>query len=112
MANCPYCGKEIGEGERYCWHCENDISKAADEEEAAKCFIATAAYGTPYAEEINILRDFRDKKLRSNVTGRTFIKFYYKISPPAARAISKNKFLRKAVRIILKPVVKFIKKID
>jgi len=112
MSNCPYCGKEIQEGERYCWHCENDISKAADEKESPKCFIATAAYGTPFAEEINILRDYRDKKLKNNFFGMAFIKFYYRASPPVAKIISKREFLRKAARTVLKPVIKLIKKLN
>jgi len=36
MVNCPYCGKELSEDERYCWHCENDLSKIKDEEEKPK----------------------------------------------------------------------------
>jgi predicted amidophosphoribosyltransferase len=31
MAKCPYCGKKLSENERYCWHCENDLSKMRDE---------------------------------------------------------------------------------
>ena len=112
MTNCPHCGKEIQEGERYCWHCENDISEAADEEESPKCFIATAAYGTPYAEEINILRKFRDKKLKNNVIGINFIKIYCKISLPIAKIISKHELLKKIVRVTLKPIIKFVKKIN
>ncbi|MBS3102391.1 hypothetical protein J4458_03005 [Candidatus Woesearchaeota archaeon] len=112
MANCPYCGKKIKEGERYCWHCENDVSGIVDKEEAPKCFIATAAYGTPFAREVGILRNFRDKKLRKNFIGIVFIKFYYKTSPAVAKIISKNKFLKKIVRIALKPAVKFAEKIN
>jgi len=33
MAKCPYCGKELFETERYCWHCEHDVSKAIDKDE-------------------------------------------------------------------------------
>jgi|ETNmetMinimDraft_11_1059920.scaffolds.fasta_scaffold93608_2 hypothetical protein len=110
MTNCPYCGKEVKEGERYCHHCENDISKIADEKENPKCFIATAAYGTRFAEEINILRDFRDKKLRNSFIGNVFINFYYKTSPPIANIISKNEFLKKVVRTVLKPIIRIIKK--
>ena len=112
MVNCPYCGKEIQEGERYCWHCENDISKVADEGESQKCFIATAAYGTPFAEEINILRSYRDKKLKNNFFGMAFINFYYRISPPIAKVISKHEFLRKITRAVLKPVTELIKKLN
>lgn len=33
MVKCPYCGRELRESERYCWFCEQDISKTIDEEE-------------------------------------------------------------------------------
>jgi len=112
MTECPYCGKEVSEGERYCNHCDNDISKTIDEEEAGNCFIATAAYGTPFAEEINILRSFRDKRLNNNPLGYKFVKFYYKISPGIANVISKNEFLKKIVRIALKPIIEIVKKIN
>ena len=35
----------------------------------SQCFIATAAYGTPFAQEIEILRYWRDKKLKKAVWG-------------------------------------------
>lgn len=25
MPNCPYCGKNLVEGERYCYFCEQDV---------------------------------------------------------------------------------------
>jgi len=111
MTDCPYCGKEVKEGERYCWHCENDISKVTDEEEASKCFIATAAYGR-FAQEIEILREFRDKKLKNNFLGNKFIDVYYKISPGIAKIVYKNEFLKKIVRMALKPIIKIVKKIN
>jgi transcription elongation factor Elf1 len=111
---CPYCGKETHLYERYCAHCEHDISKHRDKMEAKDrsqhCFIATAAYGTPFAYEIDVLRDWRDNSLNTNSLGRAFVKFYYKVSPPIARFISKRKKLRKLVRIILKPIVGFLRK--
>ena len=36
MVNCPHCGKELSEDEKYCWHCENDVSKEQDEGEKPK----------------------------------------------------------------------------
>ena len=37
------------------------------------CFIATAAYGTPMAEEIQILREVRDGYLLTNTAGRALV---------------------------------------
>jgi len=30
MVKCPYCGKVLTHWERYCWHCENDLSEFKD----------------------------------------------------------------------------------
>ena len=69
------------------------------------CFIATAAYGTPMAEEIQILRDFRDEYLLSNPVGQAFVYFYYKSSPPIAEFINDHRILKLVVRTSLVPVV-------
>jgi predicted amidophosphoribosyltransferase len=111
MTKCPYCGKELVADERYCFHCENDLSKLVNKEQKPKCFIATAAYGNSFVKEVQILRNFRDKKLKNNFLGLLFIKFYYKISPPIAKIIEKNEFIKKIVRVSLKPVTKIILKI-
>ena len=62
------------------------------------CFIATAAYGTSTAEEIDTLREFRDAVLLPNRAGAAFVSLYYRVSPPIAEVISRNDFLRAAVR--------------
>ena len=62
------------------------------------CFIATAAYGSPAAEEINILRQFRDEFLLHNPPGKAFVAVYYATSPPIAEFISRHEVLRTAVR--------------
>ena len=69
------------------------------------CFIATAAYGTPFAYDINILRNWRDDSLDTNFFGKKFINFYYKHSPPIADYISNKNFLRLIIRTLLKPLV-------
>jgi hypothetical protein len=71
-----------------------------------ECFIATAVYGTDTAEEIDILREFRDVVLLPSGLGAEFVSLYYEVSPPIAEVISRHDFLRTAVRVgFLEPVV-------
>jgi len=73
------------------------------------CFIATAAYGTDTAKELDILREFRDEVLLSNNLGAKFVSFYYKTSPPIADFISQHEVLRTVVRVgFVDPVVKIL----
>jgi hypothetical protein len=69
------------------------------------CFIATAAYGTPMAQEIQILREFRDEYLLTNPVGRAFVDLYYRISPPIAEFITEHPTLKPIVRAGLVPAV-------
>ena len=70
------------------------------------CFIATAAYGTDTAEEINILREFRDVVLLPSGAGAEFVSLYYQIGPPIAGVIWQHDFLRTAVRVgFIDPIV-------
>jgi hypothetical protein len=69
------------------------------------CFIATAAYGTPMAEEIEILRDFRDEYLLTNPLGQALVNLYYRVSPPLAEFITEHPSLKPIVRAGLVPGV-------
>ena len=70
------------------------------------CFIATAAYGTPTAKQIDVLREFRDVVLLENSVGSQFVVLYYQLSPPVADFIAGNGFLRNVVReLLVDPVV-------
>ena len=69
------------------------------------CFIATAAYGTPMAKEIEILREFRDKYLMTNPVGKGLEEFYYRVSPPIAEFIIEHPTLKPIVRAGLVPAV-------
>jgi len=73
------------------------------------CFIATAAYGTETATELDILRDFRDQVLLKNALGSRFVETYYEISPPVADFIARNDFLRAVVReVLIDPIVNIL----
>ncbi len=69
------------------------------------CFIATAAYGTPLAEEIDILRQFRDQYLLTNPMGTAFVDMYYNLSPPLASWIAHHPFVAFLTRCALTPIV-------
>ena len=73
------------------------------------CFIATAAYATPFAEEIDVLRNWRDDFLEASYLGKLFTKTYYSLSPPVADNISESESKRKIVRVALGPIVKILK---
>jgi hypothetical protein len=71
----------------------------------SRCFIATAAYGTPMAEEIQILRQFRDGCLLTNPAGKALVDLYYRVSPPLAEFITEHPGLKPVVRAVLAPAV-------
>jgi len=70
------------------------------------CFIATAAYGTESAEEIDVLRAFRDEVLLESALGSQLVEWYYQTSPPVADFISENDVLKTLVReLVIDPIV-------
>jgi len=69
------------------------------------CFIATAAFGSPLAPQVRLLREFRDRYLLTNGPGRLFTAAYYRISPPLAEMVGNSEILRAIVRAGLVPVI-------
>jgi hypothetical protein len=84
----------------------NNTSGGSNSGGGGGCFIATAAYGSPLAEEVYILREFRDRYLLTNLPGRAFVSFYYACSPLVVNLISKHDSLKILTRVILYPAVK------
>jgi polyhydroxybutyrate depolymerase len=73
---------------------------------SAGCFIATAAYGTSTAEQLDVLRAFRDDVLLKSTVGSRLVEFYYRTSPPIAEFMSRHEVLRTLVReLLIDPIV-------
>lgn len=136
---CRYCQRDIKETDKFCPHCgekfpEDESPPGAmmtrayrrgmyygggkpmtdkefrEYERKKSCFIATAAYGTPMAEEIVTLKRWRDTSLMKKKGGKRFVSIYYGISPYFAVLISKSKLLRRCVRFGLRPIIHHIKR--
>jgi C1A family cysteine protease len=71
------------------------------------CFIATAAFGTPMAGQVAILRQFRDRYLLTNYTGQKFVAWYYRHGPAAAHYIASKPLAKATVRVALYPLIGF-----
>lgn len=74
------------------------------------CFVATASYGHPDAEPVQILRRFRDEVLVEHNSGRVFTKCYYRLGPYGARFLRSHSWLKAPTRLALMPVVRLAKK--
>ncbi len=69
------------------------------------CFIATAAYGSAVDPHVDVLRALRDRYLRVTSLGRAFMRVYAEWSPPVAGFIAESEGVKRAVRILLVPVI-------
>ncbi len=75
------------------------------------CFIATAVFADePYALELRVLRDFRDRALRPHWTGRQMIWIYYRLSPPVAQWIAASPRTSRSARWLLTKIADQLKK--
>lgn len=75
--------------------------------EDLNCFIATAAYGSQTEQYLDLLREFRFKKLVPTEWGRNFIYQYYKYGPYAAKFITEHSWLKPMARIAIWPAISF-----
>jgi hypothetical protein len=69
-----------------------------------RCFIATAAFGSPMAKELSVFRWFRSRVLFSLPGGRDLVRFYYRTSPPLADWIAADPLRQTLVRGVLWPL--------
>lgn len=89
--------------------CNKEITQL--EQKKSGCFIATAVYGSPFANEVIVLKKYRDNYLLSFGLGRIFVKLYYWISPSIAKQISKSNRLKSITKtIFIIPIIRLISK--
>jgi hypothetical protein len=73
------------------------------------CLIATAAYGSEMAPQVQFLREIRDNKVMSTELGSSFMtgfnQFYYSFSPVIADYERENPLFKEAVKIGLMPML-------
>ncbi len=69
------------------------------------CFIATAAYGSPMANDLSMLRAFRDQILLQTSMGQAFVQTYYRWGRFGAAYIADKPIIKAAVRALLTPIV-------
>ncbi len=82
----------------FCSRCRTQVSGPAKSD----CFIATAAYGSTLAPEIQRLRHFRDNSLMLHPLGRLFVDCYYRTSPPIANLVGRSAILRSITRFAIR----------
>jgi hypothetical protein len=73
------------------------------------CFIATAAYGSVMANDVELLRRFRDSKLSKSVLGELAIETYYTFGPAVAGVVGESDLLRASARDLLTPLVTWVR---
>ena len=73
--------------------------------EVDACFVATAAYGSVLAQDVDMLRHFRDAVLKRTVLGELAVETYYTFGPPVAGMVGESELLRWTARTVLDPLV-------
>ena len=68
------------------------------------CFVATAAWGSALASQVEALRHARDRARAGNAMAAVAVELYYRAGPPAAAVLRRSDTARAAVRMLLSPV--------
>jgi hypothetical protein len=87
----------------------NTLQISQSDEKGGGCLIATAAYGTELAPQVQFLREIRDTTVMSTSSGTAFMsgfnQFYYSFSPSIADLERENPIFKEAVKITLTPLL-------
>jgi len=81
----------------------------SEKEGSGGCLIATAAYGSELAPQVQLLREVRDNTVMSTASGAAFMtgfnQFYYSFSPYIADMERENPMFQESVRVFITPMV-------
>ena len=84
-------------------------AEQAAEEKKGGCLIATAAFGSEMAPQVQFLREIRDNTVLQTESGSAFMtgfnQFYYSFSPAIADYERENPAFKEAVKITLTPLL-------
>ena len=87
----------------------DEIKEDIDESTGGGCLIATAAYGSEMAPQVQFLREIRDGKIMATESGTAFMtgfnQFYYSFSPVVADYERENPMFKEAVKVTLTPLL-------
>ncbi len=85
------------------------ICTIVDNSQGGGCLIATAAYGSEMAPQVQFLREIRDNKVMSTSSGVSFMtgfnQFYYSFSPTIADMERENPMFKELVKIGITPML-------
>jgi len=98
------CIAACGEGTIY-----KDGQCVLQTEEGGGCLIATAAFGSEMAPQVQFLRELRDNTILQTQSGTNFMagfnQFYYSFSPTVADLERENPVFKEAVKLTLTPLL-------
>jgi hypothetical protein len=76
------------------------------------CFIATAAYGSPLARDVALLRRVRDRAAAGHGVAAAAADVYARSSPPVANVLGQSQAARAVARQLLAPLVELARAFD
>ena len=86
-----------------------EVVATQESEEGGGCLIATAAYGSEMAPQVQLLREIRDNQLMNTESGSAFMtgfnELYYSFSPTIADMERENPMFKEAVKLGLTPML-------
>ena len=90
-------------------HLENGMCVLDKKGSSGQCAIATAAYGTELAPQVQLLREVRDNVLFGTNSGTTFMggfnEFYYSFSPTIADWERQSPIFKETVKLTIIPML-------